>query len=95
MIVGFEDKHTRALFDGRSTGRFSAEVERAALRKLQVLHAATSITSLQAVPGLHCKKMSGNLKAFWSIRVNDRFRILFAWSEPPPETSQACLCDPH
>lgn len=95
MIIHFEDKHTRAIFNGESTGKFSADVEAAALRKMQVLHAATSITTLQMIPGLHCKKMGGGLKMFWSIRVNSQYRILFTWEEPPPKASRVWLTDPH
>jgi len=95
MIIDFEDKHTRAIFNGESTGRFSDAIEEAALRKMQMLHAATSIASLQMMPGLRCKKMGGKLRMFWSIRVNDQYRILFTWAEPPPEASRVWLTDPH
>lgn len=95
MVIHFEDKHTRAIFNGESTGRFAAEIERAALRKLQMLHAASSIATLQMMPGLHCKKMSGKLKDFWSLRVNNQYRILFTWAESPPEASRVWLTDPH
>jgi toxin HigB-1 len=95
MIIQFEDKQTQALFAGESIRKFSTEIQEAALRKMQMLHAATSINSLQMIPGLHCKKMTGKLRMFWSIRVNNQYRIIFTWTEPPPEASRVWLTDPH
>jgi len=54
-------------------------VERAALRKLEMLHAATQLRQLTAVPGNRLEALKGDRRGQHSIRINDRFRICFVW----------------
>ncbi|MGV3663919.1 MAG: type II toxin-antitoxin system RelE/ParE family toxin [Prosthecobacter sp.] len=95
MIVHFANKETSKIFDGELVKRLPKELQEAALRKLLLLDAAVSIASLQMIPGLHCKKLEGKLKEFWSIRVNNQWRVIFTWSEPPPEARNVELTDYH
>lgn len=95
MIVHFACKDTRAIFEGVAVKRFPKDLQDAALRKLLLLEAAVTITSLQMIPGLHCKRLAGKLKDCWSIRVNAQWRIIFTWTEPPPEARNVQLADYH
>ena len=52
-----------------------------AIRKLQMVHAATRIESLRVPPQNRLKKLSGDRNGQWSIRVNDKFRICFVWRD--------------
>ena len=59
----------------------SAEIQRAALRKLLIIDAAASIDDLRVPPGNRLEALRGDLRGFHSIRVNDQWRIAFRWSE--------------
>lgn len=46
-------------------------------RRLDVLSAATSLQDLRANPGNRLEALKHTAPGFYSIRVNDRFRITF------------------
>ncbi len=84
MIAAFGDRDTEGLFHGRAARRacrFPAAVIPAALRKLDMLNAAASSLDLKSPPGNHLEALKGNLKGFLSIRVNERWRIIFKWHD--------------
>lgn len=76
MIKTFNCPDTEALFGGRRVARF-ANIERIALRKLQMIHAATTLDFLRVPPGNRLEKLSGNRAGQFSIRINDQWRICF------------------
>jgi len=45
------------------------------------LNVASDINDLRAPPSNHLEKLSGSLAVFWSVRVNDQWRIVFRWSD--------------
>lgn len=84
MIVSFGDKATEALYHGRSTKdtrRFPAEVRRVAVRKLDMINAAAALQDLQSPPGNRLEALRGDLRSFFSIRINDQWRIVFRWDQ--------------
>jgi proteic killer suppression protein len=81
MIKGFGSKETEKLFLRQRSPRFSAEVQRIALRKLLLLDAAERLEDLRIPPGNRLEKLSGNRRWQHSIRINDQWRICFRWSE--------------
>ena len=40
---------------------------------------AASLDDLKVVPGYNLEALLGNQKGFWSIRVNEQFRVIFRW----------------
>ena len=46
-----------------------------------MLHAAESLQDLRVPPGNHLEKLKGEREGQHSIRVNDQWRICFAWRE--------------
>lgn len=50
-----------------------------AKRKLDLLHTAPRIEDLSRPPGNWLEKLKGDRAGQWSIRVNDQWRICFAW----------------
>jgi toxin HigB-1 len=80
MIQSFACKETEALFRYQHSKRFRA-IERVALRKLLQLHAATELRILASPPGNQLEALRGNRKGKHSIRVNDQWRICFAWRD--------------
>jgi len=80
LIKTFKCQDTEALFDGVRVARF-ANVARVAIRKLQMVHAATRIETLRVPPQNRLEKLVGDRIGQWSIRVNDQFRVCFVWSD--------------
>lgn len=82
MIVSFGDKATAALYHGergRAIRKFPPDVLRITLRKLDVLNGARELKDLQSPPGNKLEMLRGELAGMHSIRVNDRWRIVFRW----------------
>jgi proteic killer suppression protein len=50
-----------------------------AVVKLDMLEAAAAFLDLRSPPGNRLEALKGDLKGFYSIRVNDRWRIVFRW----------------
>lgn len=79
MIRSFVDDETEKIFRREPTKYFSKELQRAAHRKLLILHAATSLDELRVPPGNRLEKLMGERKGQYSIRVNQQYRICFTW----------------
>lgn len=80
MIASFGNKLARDLVEDKTskeTRRFSGDLRRTARRKLFLLVTAMSVDDLQAPPGNRIERLKGARKGFWSIRVNDQWRIVF------------------
>jgi toxin HigB-1 len=70
---------TQFLRLGRS--RFSGLDEDIARQRIAELHAATSLNDLGKLNSVGLHKLNGPLKEFWSIDVNDRWRIIFKFRD--------------
>jgi toxin HigB-1 len=79
MIKRFRCRDTENLFNDRAVGRFRA-IERVARRKLEILGAAERLDDLRAPPGNRLEALKGNRTGQFSIRINDQWRICFAWT---------------
>ena len=80
MIRSFEDERTERLFKRERVKGLSSDLQRAALRKLQMIDAAETLDDLRVPPGNRLEKLKGDRKEQFSIRVNDQWRICFSWS---------------
>ena len=81
MIDSFADKSTQDIFDGRRVKRLPPELARIAQRKLQYINAAAKLSDLNVPPGNRLKSLKGRLSGFYSIRINDQFRVIFRWND--------------
>lgn len=73
---------TEDLYHGRKTSRvlrFPESIVHAALRKLDVIRAAHRIQDLRSPPGNRLEALRGNYEGYYSIRVNDQWRLVFRW----------------
>jgi proteic killer suppression protein len=50
-------------------------------RKLAMLDAAENLDDLRVPPGNRLEKLKGDWHGQYSIRINDRYRIGFAWRD--------------
>jgi proteic killer suppression protein len=58
---------------------FPSDLAKAARRKLRMVAAATRLDDLRGPPGNHLEALTGGRAGQHSIRVNDRWRLCFAW----------------
>ncbi|MDO8998228.1 MAG: type II toxin-antitoxin system RelE/ParE family toxin [Bacteroidota bacterium] len=79
MIVSFGDKTTQKIWDGEWVKGFSTDIQEIARRKLRMLNNSFDIKDLMIPPSNRLEKLKGNLKDFYSIRVNNQWRIIFKW----------------
>jgi proteic killer suppression protein len=85
MITSFGDRSTSDLFHGissRYARKLPVQIHELALYKLDVLNAAQVLDDLRPPPpGNRLEPLRGNLKGFYSIRINSQWRIIFRWAE--------------
>lgn len=82
MIVSFGDEATADLYHARNTKRvrrFPPTIIKIALRKLDILNAAHRLQDLREPPGNRLELLKGDLDGFYSIRINEQWRIIFQW----------------
>ena len=82
MIASFGDPATEALYHGlpgRGVRRFPPEVLKRAIRKLDMMNAARSLSDLQSPPGNRLEALRGDLSGLHSIRVSGQWRLVFRW----------------
>lgn len=81
MIKSFKCKHTAAIFRGLEVKKFSRDIQLIAYRKLVLLEAATNVEFLRVPPGNRLEKLSGDRQGYWSIRINQQFRLCFKFED--------------
>lgn len=81
MILSFRCKATEKIFRGYKTPDLSADIQKAALRKLQQLDIAKILDDLRIPPGNRLEPLKGDRNGQHSIRINDKYRICFIWTE--------------
>ncbi|HMO33769.1 MAG TPA: type II toxin-antitoxin system RelE/ParE family toxin [Lacibacter sp.] len=81
MIVSFGNKDTETIWKGERVKKIPPEVQQTGRRKLRMLHNSVHLTDLRIPPANRLEKLSGNLKTYYSIRINDKWRIMFQWKE--------------
>ncbi|MCX6044461.1 MAG: type II toxin-antitoxin system RelE/ParE family toxin [Chloroflexi bacterium] len=97
MIQSFRDRGTEDIFDrlnSKEARRTCPEqLWRIARRKLDQLNAVISLQSLRIPPGNELEALKGDRSGQYSIRINEQFRICFAWTEDGP--AQIEITDYH
>lgn len=82
MIRTFRDLATEDLYHGRETNRtrrLPIVVRKIGPRKLDMLAAAQELIDLRVPPGNRLEPLHGDREGFYSIRINDQWRIVFRW----------------
>ena len=62
-------------------------------RKLRMLNNSQDIADLRIPPSNRLEKLSGNLSAYYSIRINNQWRIIFQWNKG--QASEVEIIDYH
>lgn len=92
MIKSFASKETQKLFHRQGSRKFK-NIERVALRKLVMIHAAKQIVDLRIPPNNRLEQLKGNRRGQYSIRINDQWRICFKWNSG--DAYDVEICDYH
>lgn len=79
MIKGFADKETEKIWTGVQSKKLPVDIQNVARRKLRMINNAQDINDLKVPPANRLEKLKGNLKDYYSIRINNRWRIIFKW----------------
>lgn len=79
MIATFRDKATQSIWEGEWVKGLPVVIQEAARRKLRMLNNSIDLKDLM-IPLSNClEKLKGSRKDFYSIRVNDQWRLIFRW----------------
>ena len=77
MIRSFGDIDTELISMGTRSKKLPQDIQNVARRKLRMIEAANEINDLRVPPGNRLEQLSGNLEGFWSIWINDQWRVVF------------------
>ncbi len=84
MIESFASQAAQDIFDGvnsRHSRSVPSVLHTKARRLLDQLNAATQIETLKVPPSNKLAKLSGNLKQFWRVKIDQQWAIVFMWEE--------------
>jgi proteic killer suppression protein len=79
MIISFGSKETQKVWEGERVKGLPVELQEIARRKLRMLNNSHNIADLQIPPSNRLEKLKGDLKDYYSIRINNQYRIVFWW----------------
>lgn len=79
MIISFGFKETEKIWNGIVVKKPSVEIQQIGRRKLRMLNNSQDLTDLRIPPSNRLEKLNGNLKDYYSIRINSQWRIIFIW----------------
>ena len=80
MIVSFKDKKPEKIWNGIVSKKLPREIQDTARRKLRMINNSIDVTDLRIPPANRLEKLKGDLKDFYSIRINNQWRIIFKWN---------------
>jgi proteic killer suppression protein len=83
MIVSFGDKTTEDIFHGYDTKpsrKIAQSLWTRVQAKLDLLNASTTLEDLRVPPSNRLEKLRGDWAGFYSLRVNDQYRVVFRFA---------------
>ena len=93
MIVSFRSKETEKIWNGERVKKIPNEIQAIGRRELRMVNNSQNMVDLEIPPSNKLEKLKGSLKDFYSIRINDRWRIIFKWNNE--NVSEAEILDYH
>lgn len=80
MIISFGDKTTQKVWEGERVKELPNLVQEIGRRKLRMLNNSQDLNDLMIPPSNRLEKLNGNYKEYYSIRINNQWRIIFKWN---------------
>lgn len=77
MIKSFADKETANLYSTGKSRKFSSDICKTGIRKLDYLNAAAELKDLKSPPGNRLEQLKGKYAGKYSIRINNQYRVVF------------------
>ena len=93
MIVSFGSKDTEKIWLCERVKKIPIEIQKIGRRKLRMLNNSQDFSDLRIPPSNRFEKLKGNKKDFYSIRINDQWRIIFKWDNG--QSSKVEILDYH
>jgi len=81
MIQSFSSKEIEKIWEGSRSAKLPNTIQEIARRKLRMLNNSIDLKDLTIPPSNRLEKLKGELDEFYSIRINDQWRIKFKWIE--------------
>jgi toxin HigB-1 len=81
MIQSFGSKETEKIWEGSRSTKLPNTIQAVARKKLRMLNNSLDLKDLTIPPSNRLEKLKGELNEFYSIRVNDQWRIKFKWKD--------------
>ncbi|MBP5983554.1 MAG: type II toxin-antitoxin system RelE/ParE family toxin [Fluviicola sp.] len=79
MIKTFGDNESEKIWNGIRSKKLPNEIQDVARRKFRMLNNAQDVNDLRIPPANRLEKLKGNLEDYYSIRINNQWRIIFQW----------------
>ena len=82
MLKNLADKTTQDIYDGinsRQARKLPCELHDKARRLLDQINTAPTLDMLRIPPSNRLEKLKGDRAGFWSLRINNQWRIVFRW----------------
>lgn len=79
MILSFGNSETENIWRGSRVKKLPIEIQNVGRRKLRMINNSVNIADLRIPTANRLEKLSGKLNEFYSIRINDQWRIIFKW----------------
>ncbi|GAB1416656.1 type II toxin-antitoxin system RelE/ParE family toxin [Paludibacter sp.] len=79
MILSFGNKETEKIWNGSISRKIAREIQEVARRKFRMINNSIDINDLRIPPANRLEKLKGDLNEFYSIRINNQWRIIFKW----------------
>jgi proteic killer suppression protein len=79
MITSFGSKETEKVWLGERVSKWPIQMQGIGRRKLRMLNNSQNLADLRIPPSDRLEMLHGNLKDYYSIRINDQWRIIFKW----------------
>ena len=80
MIINFGSKETELIWTSDQVKKWPVNFQIIARRKLRMLNNSQNLADLRIPPSNRLEKLTGNLKSYYSIRINKQWRIIFKWN---------------
>lgn len=79
MIISFGSKETEKIWEGIRVKRIPHEIQHIGRRKLRMINNSQDVSDLRIPPSNRLEKLKGKARTYYSIRINNQWRIVFKW----------------
>ncbi|CAA6817271.1 MAG: Plasmid maintenance system killer protein [uncultured Sulfurovum sp.] len=77
IIKNFLDKESKNFYVTGKSRKIPSTIHKVTLQKLDYLNSTFELEDLKVPPANRLEKIIGDLKEFYSIRINKQYRIIF------------------